>query len=781
MDSHGFGAWFSGTYLTVVRICIYRQNAGSEYGIIRKDDIVSSVFTISANGKQETFNVGSFNQSMGSADGQVFGQWPGNLETGIGTPEASAFVAIDSNYQSQPWTLENATLYTTWQNNYTTAIGQLGASNLYTLQSNQNNLPPSTCSSIPVGNYTLMNSNYYLQIVGSCLTTYAHQYTSINNQSLYSGLLTGSSSVVEGSAPQYNGNYNNSQAFQVTLQNNFRSSVPTIDLKFSGTFLAGVLIPEGIPKIISVSSSPFTSASNGTVKIEVQNIGNAQGTFFATISNCGGINTVPSAKYAVNPGQTQEIDMPVYSSGAQTLNTQCNVTVTDYNGGKSSSSSVNIVVKQPNQCTPNSQVLQGQSFCPCLNESGVWKIGTGSSCTTCSYGVISNGNGGYSCASSPVTTQTTIGQQTSQTTTITYNSTLTHKDVVIVTVSSKLNEDSTYKNTLSTYENQLTSEGLSYTYIELNTFNPGMNINDWASVKTTINKIEYQTTPTYLIILGDVNIVPMPSVYNPATFDWNNSGPNNIPTDDPYGTVYNNSIPSIVVARIPGVSADDIASMLQNDMQRRNLNNNKFMIIGDGVNSSHDNFIQWDVNYFSNLTTGLTCANNQNCLWSPPYCLASNCNASTQFKTDVSSTYGIQYYDCHGSGWTCGDYWSTYDTITNLNTPKLNTYPIVLSSACHDGIINNSAVNGYTGYGSTLALTMLDQGASAYIGNTKFGYGYYSPTELAYVYNRFKSGNTIGQAFLSMKQKFLTNPNDNLQEGTAHELQLYGDPTLSMS
>ncbi len=593
------------------------------------------------------------------------------------------------------------------------------------------------------------------------------------------------------SQPQIS-NYGGQQAFLVTIPTAFTTTNPEITLRVKGSFI-GVVIPKGIPKILSATSAPFSSGANGSIDVNVENIGTSQGTFYYSLSDCAGVSTVSSQKYSVPAGQNQEINIPIYTSGAnQTINQQCTVTVTDSNGGGSSTAQVNVVSKPANQCTPNTQVQVGQSFCPCIqNATGVWKLGLGTACTTCQYGVIASASGSYTCAPPPTTigSQSTIVQQ-STTTIPQYNNSFGHKDVVIVTIGSNFNQDSNYINALSSYESVLTSEGLSYVYVNLSSYNPNMNANSWVSVKSTINRIEYLTNATYLIILGNENIVPMPTISSLGV-NVDDSGYNSyiIPTDDPYGSLTNSSVPTIVVARIPGSNADEIASILSNDTKRHSETNNNLLISGDELNDQHDSFIGGDVNTFSEVTTGSSCASNSNCLSVPPYCLGSSCTSASNFQTDISSVYGIQYYDCHGSGYSCGTWSGNYTTLSTFlywsasSIPQLNTNPIILSAACYDGITepSNTTLYYYLIPGGTtpLALQMLEDGASAYIGNTKEGFGGYTPTNLEYIYNKFKSGETIGQAFLSMKRNFLTNSPTQLQRDTAQELQLYGDPTLT--
>jgi hypothetical protein len=352
-----------------------------------------------------------------------------------------------------------------------------------------------------------------------------------------------------------------------------------------------------------------------------------------------------------------------------------------------------------------------------------------------------------------------------------------------VTIGSKLTENSNYKTELANYENLLSSRGLSYLYVELDSYDTKLNVNDWQAVKIDINRLEYQTNSTYLVILGNVNILPMPSVYSSVSFDENNNvNSYNIPTDDPYGSLTNNNAPTIVVARIPGSNADQIANFLSNAIKRHTNSNYNLLISADGLTGPYDIFMRDDASILSNSTTGLSCANNPNCLYSPQYCISSLCSYSSAFQADISS-YGVQIYVCHGNGYVCTDRNGEY-LILDGNTPHLNQTPVVMTStACFDGIIN------YSSFGTEpLALQTMDNGAAAYMGNTKEGWGGYapfegySPSETGYIYNQFKSGKTIGQAFLNMKEHYLSSySSDAYWFGTAHEIQLYGDPTMSIN
>ena len=112
-----------------VRVCIYQQTAAYEADIGQINQIFSSQFTVSANGKQETLNISNSGQqgtqSATSPDGLVQANWDGNLFTGIGTPEASSVVAIENDQQSQNWWPQSYTTYSTYTTQYSTSAGDL--------------------------------------------------------------------------------------------------------------------------------------------------------------------------------------------------------------------------------------------------------------------------------------------------------------------------------------------------------------------------------------------------------------------------------------------------------------------------------------------------------------------------------------------------------------------------------------------------------------------------------------------------------------------------------
>jgi hypothetical protein len=373
--------------VTIARICIYQQQVASETAIPPTPNIqFSSHFSLLANGQQETLDLSYDKTSASSPDGLVQASWVGSLITGNAPPDGSQYVAIN-NPQTGYWIVKSASDYQNWNTQFQYAENQISTVALYTP-----NTLPSPCSSIAQA-----TNNQYVSNITTCLNNLVQNLFSQSNQ--YATNLLANSATIGGSTPELT-SYGGKSAFSIPLNNYFVTN-PVVTLSLNGSFL-GVVIPMGTPKILTATSETFNSGSTGTIKVNVENIGNSQGTFYASLSNCPGLSTTSPQNYAVNVGQTQEIDIPISTTGTnEQLSESCMVNVTDYNGGGSDSATVNVNMVPANQCAPNTQVVSGNSVCPCVSVNGVWRQAAGSQCKACKYGVVSDNEGGWKCASSP--------------------------------------------------------------------------------------------------------------------------------------------------------------------------------------------------------------------------------------------------------------------------------------------------------------------------------------------------------------------------------------------
>lgn len=377
----------SGAVPTISRTCIYQQIVGYEAGIGSTPNIQSSsTLYLTANGKTEALNISYNQQSATSTDGLVQANWVGSLVTGNAAPSANIYVAINNPKQNQ-WNVQTESTYNTYVSSYSTAQSQLSSTAMISLQA-----LPQPCSSLEQN----LTSQSPVQISQCMLNNFVMPKFATDNQE--SETLLSTSVKIGNNQAQFSQN-NGQSSFVTTLNNTFVNNQQIV-LRINGSFI-GVVVPEGTPKIISASASPFNSGNNGTIVVSVENIGTAQGTFYTSLTSCAGITTASSNKYSVNPGQSQQIYIQIYTSNAtQVINEMCNVTVTDYNGGGSSSTLVNVRSKPANECQPGVSTVEGDYICPCINTNGVYTTGTGSQCTNCQYGVIQN-NGVYTCANAP--------------------------------------------------------------------------------------------------------------------------------------------------------------------------------------------------------------------------------------------------------------------------------------------------------------------------------------------------------------------------------------------
>lgn len=320
---------FSGTPQIAVRVCEYQNQVAQEATISTTPNIqFASHFSLLANNEQENLDL-SYNQpSVVSQDGLVQAQWVGSLVTGTAPPDGSQYVAITSQ-QTNSWTTQSSYNYQNWLTAYQNLQTVLTIQH-YT----QNNLTATGC------NIQQSTTTLYINQVANCINNYAQSTFTQNNQ--YAQALLGSSVNIGGSTPQLTTSQGQT-AFSIPLNNYFVTN-PVVLLKFSGSFV-GVVIPLGKPKVLSVSSQPFTT--NGNISIQVQNVGTAEGSFYLSLNNCNGIKPAHSStNYAFQPGQIQWLNLSVSTMGLnQNITEQCSITVTDYNGGGSDTAQVGITMK----------------------------------------------------------------------------------------------------------------------------------------------------------------------------------------------------------------------------------------------------------------------------------------------------------------------------------------------------------------------------------------------------------------------------------------------------
>lgn len=392
MKSPSNGKWGLPAGTVLGRLCFFSQTIGIKATIPSTPNIqFSSHLNLVANGKQELIDLSYNRQSATSSDGLVQANWVGSLVTGNAPPSGSDYVAIGTP-QENNWIIKTATDY----DSYKTASNNFELTQQYSTDS-----VPSQCSgSVVFPDGSLLGDQDlqpYITNYMTCLQDIAQNQFSVPNQ-LANNLAVNGIGIGRKSA-QFTTN-NGQPAFVIDISDYFVTN-PVVLLRFKGDFL-GVVIPLGKPEILSVSSECFNSGDQGDIKITVKNIGNAEGSFYSDLSECEIISSHSPPKYSVGIGQTQEIEIPIFSNGVNSnLEQNCNIKVTDYNGGGTDTVQVSICIKEANQCDLNEPVVQGKSICACQDINGTYRPATGNDCTYCDYGVVVDDSGGYVCAEPP--------------------------------------------------------------------------------------------------------------------------------------------------------------------------------------------------------------------------------------------------------------------------------------------------------------------------------------------------------------------------------------------
>jgi len=378
-----------GSSVTVARICIISEQVGFKANVPATPNIqFSTHLTLNANQKTETLDLSYNQQSATSTTGNVQANWIGSLVTGNAAPDGSQYVAVGDTSKSN-WLVKSKTDYLTWSSEYQ------NTKTFFSVVQTFSQEPPSECSSIQKPSLTYRNFAKYISDYSTCLNNVVQNKYSVANQ-YANNLLT--SGVNIGGNPTQLTTLSGQPAFKTALTNYFVTN-PVVVLRLSGSFI-GVVIPLGKPQIVSTASDCFKSGESGKILIKVKNIGKSQGSFYASLKNCPGIDIKTQPTYSVGIGQTSDIEVQIFSTGAnQNINQSCQIEITDYNGGGVDSTSVGVCMQKATQCQPNSGVVQGNSICPCVQSGGIWQVATGDQCKYCQYGVVSDGKGEWKCAS----------------------------------------------------------------------------------------------------------------------------------------------------------------------------------------------------------------------------------------------------------------------------------------------------------------------------------------------------------------------------------------------
>jgi len=363
-------------------------------------------------------------------------------------------------------------------------------------------------------------------------------------------------------------------------------------------------------------------------------------------------------------------------------------------------------------------------------------------------------------------------------------------DVLILTNEKQLQESSGFRGALNQYINILESENLTTKYIDLSSpklAEYGLQINNldnWREIKKAIDVLRTKFQAKYILILGGADVIPIPLAQTTEK----------IPTipvsDDTYADFEFDGLPDIMISRIPTpVNGDQkiITTTLLSSTKRHALNGwafEKSFIAADTCIWPTECRGIFDVDLVSQSIFRLNCNETEQCLTVPPNCLGWNCDSPDKFKTSLLENENI-HFDAHGSGYSFAAHakdneWYTVLSGSDLYSMDLDKAPLITTIACHGAVVDCDSGKGcITKEGTGFAF--LANGASVYIGNSRYGYGGVSAKLISQFYEKLKAGKTVGEAMLETKRNALKNARTEWDKAVIYELQVYGDPTLKIA
>ncbi|MDO8537701.1 MAG: M64 family metallopeptidase, partial [archaeon] len=190
---------------------------------------------------------------------------------------------------------------------------------------------------------------------------------------------------------------------RVTITLNRRLTSPNIVFRIRADWI-GLVIPSGKPKILNVSTEKFASGESGTINVQIQNVGDVAGTFSVILEGCEPFiqsTTSATSRETIQAGDIKNISIGISGGNiSEQLSKTCKVKAYDINDPSSSdSSSVTIELEQAKACIPGKIFADGQSIKRCKADgSGIELV------RNCDSGVISDGQGGFTCNQSSQTT-----------------------------------------------------------------------------------------------------------------------------------------------------------------------------------------------------------------------------------------------------------------------------------------------------------------------------------------------------------------------------------------
>lgn len=245
-------------------------------------------------------------------------KWQGSLSTGETPPDQSNVLALHSNSYEDNWRVISDREY----NEYQSFVQNSG---------------PELLKEWSAGR---MTESY----VESQLNNKAEQAASEFSESPLAGSQVLDSSFESG-------------AFKVDMDRSLAYPQFNLYVKAGENGYISVYKPVGKPDIVGSTGAEFGELGEGTVSVDVKNIGGAEGSFSARIDSCGQYFSGNSLQdtQRVSPGNTATFDFRVsFTSGSLTqskFSDQCSIVVEDTGSGEEVSTSVEVTATQESECT----------------------------------------------------------------------------------------------------------------------------------------------------------------------------------------------------------------------------------------------------------------------------------------------------------------------------------------------------------------------------------------------------------------------------------------------
>ncbi len=361
------------------------------YGAFGKPDISwSGKMTVTINGIPNSKDIGSGESAGGSINFESItgewianAKWVGSLVTGQATPQENLFVPTYRT-ESKVWKIAPRTYYDA----YTKSLAETD----------------TTLNTWKADDYGYLSDYAFIYVCQdpkcSKVLNYINTHntnldalTDANEQINYGSSLSSSSEIITKRE-------NSKVAGSVIDTLNRKIASPEIIMLVKASTL-NPYISVGAPHIESITAETFNSGNgSGVAYIKVKNIGDAQGTFSAYLTEESGTFTsqsnVESAKITLNKGESGTIIMYInYADNLQDIKKTGIITVYEVNDPSTKNTATKdfiISMESPLICKANEYRIFGNEVYKC-NEDGTDEVKT----LTCNNGLLNKVNGKYIC------------------------------------------------------------------------------------------------------------------------------------------------------------------------------------------------------------------------------------------------------------------------------------------------------------------------------------------------------------------------------------------------